>query len=257
MKPDELERLLWEQTEGTITADERARLDAYLASDPTAERQRREVKAVAELLSSVGEIAAPPALQVRIETAVAARPRPRRRFSWSATLSEVLAPQWRVRIAWAVVGLVVGMTATALMVADFGHTSREDISRFYGTMASLKEAGEPPLSVELPDSLGMLALSARDGVLLVELEVARPVAGGVAVEVVGGGLTVVTFETGASAAGRVEAGPGSVVATVAGVGHVTAKIGFPSQAGTLAVRVAMAGKTIAERGLDVSKVTGQ
>jgi len=257
MRPNELERLLWEQTEETISADDRGRLEAYLAANPAAERQHRNVKAFAELLGSVGHVEAPPDLPARIEAAVATRPRPRPRFSWSAVVSEMLAPQWRVRIAWAVVGLVVGMTATALMVADFGRTSRDDISRYYGAMASLERAGAAPLSVELPDALGTLGLSARDGALLVDLEVTRPVAGGVSFEVAGGGLAVASFKASASASCRVDAGAGSVVATVDGAGHVTARIALPAQAGVVIIRVAAGGKAIVERGLDVSKVSTQ
>jgi hypothetical protein len=257
MKPDTLERLLWEQAEGTISAEDRSRLDAELASDPTAERQRRGVKAVAELLTSVGEVTPPPSLHARIETALAARPRPRPRFSFTAMINEVLVPQWRVRIAWAVVGLVVGMTATALIVADFGHTSREDISRFYGSMATLDTAGAAALEVALPDALGTLTLSARDAMLTVDLEVARPVAGGVAVEVAGAGLAVVSFRAGTAAGGRVDASAEAVVATADGAGHLTTKIGLPTRTGVLSVRVAVAGKTVVERGLDVSKVSGE
>jgi hypothetical protein len=257
MKSDDLERLLWEQAEGTLAAEDRSRLEAELTANPGAERQRRGVKAVAELLTSVGEVAPPPSLQARIESALAGRARPRPRLSWAAMVSEVMAPQWRVRIAWAVVGLVVGMTATALMVADFGRTSRDDISRFYGTMATLETSGAASLEVALPDSLGTLTLAGREGKLVVDLEVARPVAGGVAVEVAGAGLEVVSFQAGTATAGRVDVSARAVVATAEGAGHFTTKIGLPTPSGVLAVRVAVAGKTVVARSLDVSKVTGQ
>ncbi len=251
MRPDELERLLWEHTEGTISADNRARLDAHLAANPTAEKQRRDVKVIAELLGSVRDIEPPPFLQSRIESAVAARPRPRGRFSWDGTVREMLAPKWRVRIAWAVAGLVVGVTATALMVADLGRTSREDISRFYGAMALPERTVAAALEIELPDALGSFALTPRGRGVVIRLDVTRPVSGGVTVELVAGGLTVESVESSGAAASRVEASGEAIVTALGSAGHVSARIGIPPRAESLTVRVSAAGKQVVERRIEV------
>jgi hypothetical protein len=245
MKQDELERLLWEQAEGSIAADERARLDALLAADPGAEQRRHGVMAVAEMLGSVAEVAPPPGLQGRITAAVAARQRSHPRASWSALVTDVLAPQWRVRIAWAVVGLVVGMTATALMVADFGHATREDISRYYGAMA--RPGAADGTVTPLPGGLGTISAGLAGGALALDLDVSREVGGGVRIEVAGGDLAVESFS--GTSASRVEVAPEAVAATLEEPGHLSVGIRVPQAAGAITVRIFADGKQILERSL--------
>jgi hypothetical protein len=253
VRPDELERLLWEQTEGTLSAADHARLDAYLAAEPTAERQRRDVKLIAGLLATVKEVDPPPALQKSIQTAILARPRPRPRLSLAGALQEMLAPKWRVRIAWAVVGMVAGVTATALIVADFGTTSRDDVARYYGSMAPPTSGA--PITLELPGSLGAVTLQSEDGAVAVDLAVTRPIDGGVAVELSGAGLAVASCE-GSGATSRVEASADGVLAELAGAGRLRMRTSLAPQTGSIVVRVSMAGRQIAERRFEPRRAPG-
>jgi hypothetical protein len=252
MRPDELERLLWEQTEGTLSAADRARLEAYLAAEPTAERQRRDVKLIAGLLATVKEVDPPPALQTSIQIAILSRSRPRPRLALAVALQEMLAPKWRVRIAWAVVGLVVGVTATALIFADFGYTSRDDVSRYYGSMVPPASAGS--FTLDLPHSLGALTLQSETGALDVDLAVTRQVDDGVAVELSGAGLAVASCE-GSGAASYLEVSADAVMARLDGAGRMRIRINLSPGTGDVVARVSVAGRKLAERRLGPRKAS--
>ena len=116
MKPDELDRLLWDEVDEALDVAARERLEAALAAEPAGERRRQEVAECASLLAAVEAVPTPPGLRARIDRAIAARPTvlPRPPCGvWAG----VLAPRHRMHLAWAAV--LVGAIAAGFP-ADAG-----------------------------------------------------------------------------------------------------------------------------------------
>jgi hypothetical protein len=253
MRPEELDRLLWQDVEGELTAADRARLAAVLAADPDAARRRREVAACADLLAAVEEVPAPPALQASIERAVAARPHPRRRAAWREALAALFAPQRRTRLAWATAGVLVGVVATLLLLnGDPGRAPGGGDERFYGALVAGTAAPARPGTAALPDGLGSITLSVREGTLLCQLRLDRVVPGGVTLDVTGVGVTVGGFEADGVGASQIASAPDAVGVRVEGVGaaSLTVRVGESPQ--DVTVRVVSAGGTVFERKVDIT-----
>jgi hypothetical protein len=252
MRADEVERLLWEQAEGAISAADRERLAVALAADPRAARQRRDITACAELLAAVTDVPAPPALQASIERAIAARPYPRPRAAWREALAGLMVPQRRARLAWATAGVLLAVVTTALLVTDLGRAPGRGDERFYGALVPGRSTLSGAETALLPDGLGSLTLSARDGSLLCQLRLDRIVEGGVTLDVTGSGVTVGGFEADGVAASQIAAAPDAVGVASEGVGSVSLAVRAAATPQDVTVRVVAAGRTVFERKVGIT-----
>jgi hypothetical protein len=252
MKPDELERLLWEQTDGEISATDRKRLTIALTADPDANHQRHDVAACADLLAAVGEVPVPPMLWAGIERTVAALPRPQAQRSWFASLCGLLVPQRRVRLAWAAAGVVVVVVTAVLLVVDLGQVPGVDNTRFYGSMVPGRSTLSGTETAALPDGLGALTLAQRDGSLLCQLRVDRTVDGGVTLDVTGTGVTVAGFEANGVVASQIASAPDAVGVAVEGVGSASLAVRAAAPPQDVTVRVVASGRTAFERRVSIT-----
>ena len=72
---ENLERLLWQRTDGELTVEDRKQLEVLLAQEPTARDQEQELESMARLLSRVRfeEEEVPAELRTRVLVQVDAR----------------------------------------------------------------------------------------------------------------------------------------------------------------------------------------
>ena len=245
MKPDELDRLLWDDVEGALDAAGRERLKAALAAEPAGERLRREVAECASLLAAVEAVPPPPDLHARIDRAIAAHPSHRPRPAWRSVWAGVLAPRHRMHLAWAAV--LVGAIAAALFVADGGRSQGAGNSRFAGALVPGLAPFAGPETADLADGLGALTLSVRDGSLLCQLRLDRPVDGGVRLTVTGGGVTPGAVETIGVTVTAIEPVPDTVGVEAVGVGSASLAVRVARKPLELAVRVEAGGRTVFAR----------
>jgi hypothetical protein len=138
MRAERLEALIWERLEGTISAQDRSTLEAYLAEHDHARLLEAEIGAVAESLASVDEVAPPESLRHRIDRAVSRRslaPPSWRRF---------VTHEWSVRVAYLAAGVLIGVVALHLLAP--GAVDRLQPSHLTGAMV----AGPPAITADLP-----------------------------------------------------------------------------------------------------------
>jgi hypothetical protein len=249
MRPDELERLLWDDAEGALDAAGRERLQQALDAVPEGELRRQQVADFAALLGAVNAVAPPPELRARIDRALAARPQPRPRPTWRDALAAALAPRRRALLAAA--ATVAVAVAAVLLLADAGRLPGAGDSRYAGALVPATAAPAEPETAVLPGGLGALALSVRDGALVCQLRLDRAAAGGVRLIVTGEGVTATALATDGVSAAPIPAGHDAVGAAVTGVGSLTlaARPARPPQA--LEVRVDVDGKQVLARRIEI------
>lgn len=162
-----LERLLWEEIDGSLQETERRELSERLAADAGAERLRGEVTELARLLADAEDVAPPAELRRRIRTAVAGRPLPgashaARRW-WSPA---VWAGGSSSRYAYLAAGIVIGIVSVLLV----GRGMEPGSAALVGTVNVPAEAGawrELPLA----DARGFVRLRRQADVWAVAFEV--------------------------------------------------------------------------------------
>jgi hypothetical protein len=240
MKPDELDRLLWDDADGALDVAERERLEAALAAEPAGKRRRREVAECASLLAAVEAVPPPPDLRARIDRAIAARPSHRPRPAWRGVWDGVLAPRHRMHLAWAAV--LVGAIAAVLLLADGARLHDAGDSRFAGALLPEVVPFAGPETVDLADALGALTLSMRDGSLLCQLRLDRPADGGVRLTVTGGGVMPGAVETAGVSVTPIEPAPDTVGVVAVGVGSASLAVRVAGTRQELSVRVEAAGR---------------
>ena len=250
MKPDELDRLLWDEVDEALDVAARERLEAALAAEPAGKRRRQEVAECASLLAAVEAVPTPPGLRARIDRAIAARPTALPRPAWRGVWAGVLAPRHRMHLAWAAV--LVGAIAAALFLADGGRSQGAGNSRFAGALLPGAVPFMGPETTELADGLGALTLSVRDGSLLCQLRLDRSVDGGVRLTVRGGGVTAGEVETAGVSVTRIEPAPDTVGIAAVGVGSASLVVRIARAPQDLAVRVDAAGGMVFARRVGIA-----
>lgn len=249
MNAAQLERLVWEQIDGTLSTEDRTRLEAFLASHPEAEAVRRQIVATADLLGAVAPVPPPPALPDDIARLLAARPAPRaRRAFWRELGHEVLAPRWRARLAWATVGVCAGVALTVLLVADFGRSGEGDVSRFYGAMHVQPQG----LAIELPESLGRVVLQRRGTSLIVAVSAERQPAQALTLDLEGPGMALGTYRADTRAASAVTVRPDRVTVLTNGSGDLLLELLAPPSRVALRLRLGQA--VVFERDIGLDQV---
>lgn len=256
MSAADLERLLWDLADGTIGAEDRARLEAHLARHPEDRAQLDRIRALGDLFASIPEIEPPPALRRGIERALASRALPREEpASWTAVLRELVAPRWPVRLAWAAVGLVLGAGVILLMLSDLGRVAGRDETKFYGAMHEpTKDAGAAGLALEVPPSLGRLTVWRQNGELTFDLAV-RDAPRGAMLELAGDGMALVSFgEVGVSVS-TLRMASGRLTVIVEEGGRIKVSVG--SGGGPVRARLSSGGTTVLDRLVAKDEVPGR
>ena len=110
MRPERLEKILWERADGTIAPDELAKLEEYLAEHPDSKDIEREIARLAELLAPRDEIAPPAALRERIDRALAAATPPGHEARIPRTAgARRWKDRWPARLLPVAASLVIGV----------------------------------------------------------------------------------------------------------------------------------------------------
>lgn len=235
MNDADFERLAWERLDGTISAEDAARLDAMVAGSDSSRRRYTFLERIARELASVAPVAAPAELRPRIDRALAASS-PRWRRS-----SPVLA-FWRPRLAYLAAGLLAGMVAARLLMpgpaVDRGQAS--------GAMVAAVATPSAGLTLDLA-GIGTLALRQDDDLLDLELMLStdRPVE--ISLEPRHGQLGIATLEAGGASIVTAAADGGDARFRVEGPGHPTVSLRLPAGDPEVSVRVSSEGVTVTER----------
>jgi hypothetical protein len=158
MTEADLERLFWEEFDGPPSATRLERLEELSHRRPEAKRQLEELRAVAAELESVEEVAPPPELRIAVRRLVADRPAHGQGagaplLNW---LQQTLAGGWRPRLAYATLGVLVGVFCTYLVIGGPAPMSGTDRSRLSGTLNVDADVQPESLEVALADSAGSL-----------------------------------------------------------------------------------------------------
>ena len=241
MNRDELDRALWELLDGELDDGARAALEARLAADPLARERLRQLEAMAGLLSGVERLDPPAELPAAIARAVARRPPGRPPLAAArAWIHELLAPRWRVRLAWACAGLAVGI-AVALLHPALRSAATDDVSRYYGAMVRPEAAARPLL--ELPEGRGRLTFD-RAGALL-GVSLGGPAAAEAStLEIAGPGLALRSVVERGEGARRVAVSERGVVVEWRGGGSLELAIEVPRSTSRLALRLVAGARQI-------------
>jgi len=173
MRPERLEELLWERTDGTIAPDELRELEAFLAERPEPHNLEREIARLAELLSPRDEVAPPALLRERIDRALAAStppvheariPRTARARRWR--------DRWPARLLPVAASLVLGVAVGYLMQP--GATGPIDKSRAAGSMrATTVTAEAAPVIVDLGADNGRVVANWAGSNLVIDIDLVR------------------------------------------------------------------------------------
>lgn len=142
MIDNKTEQLMWQDIDGTITADGRRRLAAFFEAHPAERARYDELVALSQVLNGVADIDAPPELRDRIEAALPHRPAwARPKISIRRTFSEIFRLPWPARFVYtAAAGFALGLISYHI-VNYTGISNRPlDISKIYGTMNTSGDA---------------------------------------------------------------------------------------------------------------------
>jgi anti-sigma factor RsiW len=236
---DELERLAWENIDGTISAGDRTRLEEDLARNDEARSRYVELERMAAMLGRLEPMKPPAELRPRIDRALSVvSPRWRRRQS--------PANAWTGRLAYLAAGLVLGLVAARVLLPTAG-LDRADV---VGAMAASKAA----VTVEL-DGVGQLAVW-RDGSsrIILELGLSRAIPVELEVGAANGGLTIDRAVLGG--AGEAATGPTGVRLSVEGPGRSSILLESDAELAELAVRVRSGGHLLADRLVTADELGG-
>lgn len=109
MTRDDLERLIWERLDGSITAEDAARLDDILATDAGAEKRYVELERLSGGLADLAHVTPPAELRPRIDRALASVAPPGRR-------RRAAVGSWSMRFAYLAAGIMLGLVAARLLI---------------------------------------------------------------------------------------------------------------------------------------------
>jgi hypothetical protein len=180
-------------------------------------------------------------------------PRPASRV-WAPWLDELFTPRWRVRLAWATVGLAVGIAAGIVAVSGLRKPLAEDVSKYYGAMAHGRGAVGQGLRLALADASGALAVQ-RDGrILMIELAVDRPEAAPVVLALIGTELKLEGLQAGAQASVEVDSEGHRVTLTANPVGRSLLRVATPGEVAVVGLRVSAGERVLLEREIRVGEV---
>jgi hypothetical protein len=227
----EVDRLLWELVDGTIAPDDRARLEGRLSIEPDDRARLAEMRALAQMLDSVEELPAPETLPAAVERALAASRAAVRSAPQWPRLRELFAPRWRVRLAWATVGLALGIGLGILAVADLRRSAVQDVSHYYGAMTH-----DRGLRLAPADGSAGLTLSRDGSALRIGVSVDR--AGGMplTLEILGNNMTFKDLQSDGRASVEVGADGERIVVTLEPASRSTLLIGTAGEDAVLVFR---------------------
>ena len=254
MSAEELERLLWERLDGTMSAADHKRLEALLASEPESGLLETNITALAEQLDGVAEAPLPEGLgdDIREALRVAPGPTPERAPTPGfGNLARFLKPQPLRRMAYLAAGLLVGVVAFQLITG----TVEQDPGTFSGT-AGLPELdpGSPAVRLALPDSGGVLSLRQRDTTLLIELEIS-PALGAATLRVEAAGLAVESTGERGGATFELRGLDGAIELEVDSAGTVELGVVVPSASDPIVLTLVSDGMTLVSRQLTLEDLT--
>ncbi len=266
MTDRKVEELLWQEIDGELGPEERARLEFFLETEPVLQEERSRLEALSEALSRLEEVEAPAELGHRIRRGLAAAERPRRVVSF-------WRPQVERRQAFALAAVLAAVAIGIAIYLGRGAPVRD--ASLVGTAlpgSPPRPPASPPglqvdgLELEIPDADAVLRLR-RDGALVRATLVAR---GATEIEVVfeqaGGevGLAAppaLSAEpapglTGEAAGVRSEAG--RVVVRSSTAGELELAIApDPSAVSPLTVRVTSGGREVLETEMEIGSFRPQ
>lgn len=255
MSQRELDRLLWELVDGTIDAAGRERLETHLAADADARERLAQIRTLTGLLDSVEELQPPEALKAAIDRALARRKvahgRPRTSWTW---LGELFAPRWRVRLAWAIAGLAVGVAAGIILFSELARTAGDDVSRFYGAMTRDSQAERAGLAVELPGSLGTLTLRRHGQALLVSAAPRGEVGWDAVLELTGEGLTLQGLQSSGGTASALEVSSKRIAVRFVAATVAEVRVFVPASDTHVRVRLSIGERELVNRVFSVGDV---
>jgi hypothetical protein len=236
MTDADFERLAWGRLDGTISADDEARLDAMLVSDGSAKKRFQAIEEVARCLSGIAQASPPAELRPRIDRAVAAAsPRWRR--------PAVTMGPWRTRLAYLAAGLVAGAIAARLLLPA------PALDRDLASGAMIATSVRPAAAMELDlAGKGTLAMWRSGALLDLDLAVREPCQLEVTLEAhQGGGFGIerVVLSGGRAAEATVEGG--GLLIRAFGPGQSTVLASLRGDESGIVVRVTSDGVVLAEQ----------
>ena len=252
MSRRETDRLLWELIDGSLTPDDRDRLEASLAADADARARLAEMRTLAQMLDSVEEVPVPETLPASVGQALAAsRPRTSRPAPWWLWLRELFAPRWRVRLAWAAAGLALGVGLGILAVADLRRSSVKDLSRYYGAMAD----GDG-LRLASSDGSATLMLSREGSTLQIEVAVDRPDNQPLDLEILGNTLTLKDLQSDGKASTEVGPDGSRIVVRIEPASRATLHVRAAGEGAVVGLRASVGESVLLERRTRLDEVPG-
>lgn len=235
MTDQDLERLAWERLDGSISAEDDARLDALLAADSSASRRFEAIQELARGLSMVVPASPPAELRPRIDRAVAvASPR------WRRPIARVGV--WGPRLAYLAAGLVAGAVAVRLLLPV------PVLDRDLASGAMITGSARPSAALELDlGGGGTLAMWRDGGFLNLDLSVEASHQVEVILEARRGSLSIERVALGGGAGAEAAADGAAVRIRTTGPGRSTIALSRDGEESGIVVRVASDGVVLAER----------
>ena len=230
MTNNDVERLAWERVDGTISAEDDARLDEMLGADEVARRRLASIETMAGRLAGVGSMPPPAALRPRIERALtASSPRWRRRAE--------PARIWSMRLGYLAAGIMLGLVAARLLIPTV-EVSRRDVA---GAMVAPQTA--TTIDVERAGTLAIW--SAGDSLIAVELSLSSATNVQVTLDAGPGDLRIVQAGLGGVAMGEASSDGERVRMVARGPGRCSMTLGVDRVDPAITVGVSSDGRTVA------------
>jgi hypothetical protein len=232
MTNDDLERLVWDRVDGTISSEDEIRLERLLAADASARTRCGELEQMAGGLASIGSVTPPAELRPRIERALAGTsPRWRR--------SAAPVRMWRARFAYLAAGILLGLVAARLLLPS------AEVDRRLAAGAMTFPDSALTLSLE---RAGQAAIWRTGGsITVVELEILDGSSFEVVMEADSGNLTLSRAELGNAHAVEAVVEAGRVRIEGSGPGRSRVAVGSEVEEAAISVRVMSDGRLVAER----------
>ena len=152
----QIEQLMWQQIDGTITPEDKEELDGYIEKHPDARAQFEELHKLSIALDSVPEVEPPTELRQRIHASIdpdryAAQPAP----SSPSFIHKLIPRQWSFQYVSAVAaGFLLGVIGYQIINSGGGANGQLDNSYFSGTMG--KDFPASGLQLELDNVRGSI-----------------------------------------------------------------------------------------------------
>jgi len=211
MNAERLESLVWGSLDGTITAEERADLEKYIARHPEARELRREIEKLAERLDGMGRAAPPENLRPRITAALQEVPTPTRETPPVSSFVPSVASRQR-SVAWLplAASLLVGVAVGYLLQPGAGISVAR--SRAAGAMTSTSpKFAARKVEIDLGEGSGTIVVGPRAGGAAISIELVSATDLEIVLEAAGGMLLPTGIDTINSAGFEVTAAAGSTV----------------------------------------------